>query len=142
MKKSTRKWIALLACGILAAAPLTGFAAPEAQTLSIVSAADASDSKLTEYGGWFESAYAVWDANAIGSDVKVSYAPAGSSDFTPVDAELIRGTRVDVPGLKGNTDYILRVGFGRSGGMQRPHHGLRPHRLCTRQLLRHRRLHG
>ena len=64
---------------------------------------------VTECGGWFEEAYAKWDANAIGSDVTVSYAAAGDTSFTVADAELIRGSRVDIPGLKGNTDYTLKI---------------------------------
>ena len=60
-------------------------------------------------GGWFESAYAEWDENAIGSDVHVSYAQAGESVFTDADPELIRGTRVDIPGLKGDTEYTVRI---------------------------------
>ena len=64
---------------------------------------------VTECGGWFEEAYAKWDANAIGPDVTVSYAAAGDALFTAADAELIRGSRVDIPGLKGNTDYTLKI---------------------------------
>jgi len=64
---------------------------------------------VTECGGWFEEAYAEWDTNAIGSDVTVSYAAAGDASFTAADAELIRGSRVDIPGLKGNTDYTLKI---------------------------------
>ena len=64
---------------------------------------------VSECGGWFEEAYAEWDTNAIGSDVTVSYAAAGDVSFTAADAELIRGSRVDIPGLKGNTDYTLKI---------------------------------
>lgn len=60
-------------------------------------------------GGWFEEAFVQWDSNAVGSDVTVSYAEAGSSDFVTADQELIRGSRVDIPGLKGNTDYTIKV---------------------------------
>ena len=68
-------------------------------------------------GGWYETAYAEWDSSKIGSDVKVSYAPAGTSTFTAVDSELIRGTRVDIPGLKGNTSYTLDIS-GSNGSAQ------------------------
>ena len=95
MKKSIT---AALLSSLLAAAPL--LTAPMHSA-----AADA----ITASGGWFEAAYAQWDASAIGSDVKVSYAPAGGTDFTPVDAELVRGNRVDIPGLKGNTTYTVRI---------------------------------
>ncbi len=60
-------------------------------------------------GGWFEEAFAEWDSSEIGSNVKVSYAQSGSSAFTAVDAELIRGSRVDIPGLKGNTSYDIKI---------------------------------
>ena len=65
-------------------------------------------------GGWYEEAFAEWDSSKIGSNVKVSYAPAGSSSFTAVDSDLIRGSRVDIPGLKGNTEYTLNI-TGSSG---------------------------
>ena len=60
-------------------------------------------------GGWFEEAFVQWDSNVVGSDVTVSYAETGSSDFVTADQELIRGSRVDIPGLKGNTDYTIKV---------------------------------
>ena len=72
---------------------------------------------VTSCGGWFEEAYAEWDSSKIGSNVKVSYAPAGSTSFTAVDSELIRGTRVDIPGLKGNTEYTLNIA-GSNGSAQ------------------------
>ena len=68
-----------------------------------------SDKAITKCGGWFETGYAEWDSSAIGSNVKVSYAPAGSSNYTQADGELIRGNRVDIPGLKGNTEYTIRI---------------------------------
>lgn len=63
-------------------------------------------------GGWFESAYATWnDSNPKGASV--AYKLAGSADYTNVDSELIRAygntARVDIPGLKGNTDYNLKI---------------------------------
>ncbi|MBQ6035164.1 MAG: hypothetical protein IJL33_06680, partial [Ruminococcus sp.] len=44
-------------------------------------------------GGWFEEAYVEWDSSKLGNNVKVSYAPSGSTSFTAVDSQLIRGTR-------------------------------------------------
>lgn len=63
-------------------------------------------------GGWFESAYATWnDSNPKGATV--AYKLASSADYTTVDSELIRAygntARVDIPGLKGNTDYNLKI---------------------------------
>lgn len=72
---------------------------------------------ITLCGGWYEEAFAEWDSSKIGSNVKVSYAPAGTSSFTAADSELIRGSRVDIPGLKGNTSYTLRI-EGSSGSAQ------------------------
>ncbi len=69
----------------------------------------AEQTAVTKCGGWFESAYAEWDANAIGGNVTVSYAEAGSSTFQQADAELIRSTRIDIPGLKGNAQYTLHI---------------------------------
>ena len=69
----------------------------------------AEPNAVTSCGGWFESAYAEWNASEIGSGVKVSYAEAGSSAFTQADPELIRNTRVDIPGLRGDTRYTLRI---------------------------------
>ena len=60
-------------------------------------------------GGWFEEAFAEWDSSKLGNNVKVSYAFAGTSDYTAVDSELIRGSRVDIPGLKGNTSYTVNI---------------------------------
>ncbi|MBQ3885798.1 MAG: hypothetical protein II729_06760, partial [Ruminococcus sp.] len=53
---------------------------------SVVSAEDYNSSKvITNYGGWFEEAYAEWDSSVIGGNVTVSYAESGSTDFTAVD---------------------------------------------------------
>lgn len=68
-----------------------------------------NDKAITKCGGWFETGYAEWDSSAIGSNVQVSYATSGSSVFTQVDSVLIRGNRVDIPGLKGNTEYTIKI---------------------------------
>ena len=106
MKKIHKTCLALLACALLAAAPLTQMP-PVPELCS--AAADAGDAAITEYGAWFESAYAEWDTSAIGTDVTVSYAPAGETDFVTADPELIRGNRADLPGLRGNTVYTIRI---------------------------------
>ena len=53
-----------------------GIAAGLAAVITVLSysAADihAEQTAVTKYGGWFESAYAEWDANAIGGNVSVS----------------------------------------------------------------------
>ncbi|MBR6071178.1 MAG: hypothetical protein IKP78_11385 [Ruminococcus sp.] len=60
-------------------------------------------------GGWFEEAFAEWDSSKLGSNIKVSYALSGTDSYTAVDSQLIRGSRVDIPGLKGNTKYDVKV---------------------------------
>ncbi len=60
-------------------------------------------------GGWFDTAYAEWDSSKIGSNVSVSYKESSASSYTNVDAELIRGNRVDIPGLKGGTSYDVKI---------------------------------
>jgi len=77
----------------------------------------AVDGAIKSCGGWFEEVFAEWDSSKIGSNVKVSYAPAGSSSFTSVDSDLIRGSRVDIPGLKGNTEYTMKI-EGSNGSAQ------------------------
>ncbi len=64
---------------------------------------------ITLCGGWFETAYAEWDASKIGSGVTVSYKESSASSYTQVDAELIRGNRVDIPGLKGGVSYDVKI---------------------------------
>ena len=106
-----------------------GIAAGLAAAITVLSCSaagiHAEQTAVTKYGGWFESAYAEWDANAIGSNVTVSYAEAGSRTFQQADAELIRGTRIDIPGLKGNAKYTLHI-EGSSGSAD-----------CTVQTMRH-----
>ena len=60
-------------------------------------------------GGWYEEAFVEWDSSKLGNNVKVSYAPSGSTSFTAVDSQLIRNSRVDIVGLKGNTEYTVNV---------------------------------
>ncbi len=65
---------------------------------------------ITESGGSFEYAYVKW--NAAGS-ASVEYKEAGTDTYIPVkDSELIRGNRADIPGLKGNTEYTVKVTAG------------------------------
>lgn len=76
----------------------------------------ASDA-ITLCGGWFETAYAEWDSSKIGSNVSVSYKESTASSYTNADAELIRGTRVDIPGLKGGVSYDVKI-TGSSGSAE------------------------
>ena len=65
-------------------------------------------------GGWYESAYAQWDSSEIGSNVTVSYKEHSASSYIKADSQLIRNNRVDIPGLKGNTSYDVKIS-GSSG---------------------------
>lgn len=69
----------------------------------------ASSDAITLCGGWFETAYAEWDASKVGSNVQVSYQQSGASAWTAVDKELIRGNRVDIPGLPGGKEYAVKI---------------------------------
>ncbi len=60
-------------------------------------------------GGWFETAFVEWDSSKLGNNITVTYAEKGASSSAKADAELIRGSRVDIPGLKGNTEYTVTV---------------------------------
>ncbi len=76
----------------------------------------ASDA-ITLCGGWYETAYAEWDSSKVGSNVSVSYKESAASSYTNVDAELIRGNRVDIPGLKGGVSYDVKIS-GSSGSAE------------------------
>lgn len=76
----------------------------------------ASDA-VTLCGGWFETAYAEWDSSKIGGNVTVSYKESSASSYTSVDSQLIRGNRVDIPGLKGDTSYDVKIS-GSSGTVE------------------------
>lgn len=64
---------------------------------------------LTDSGAWFETAYAQWSKYNGASSYNVYYKLSSSNTYTKVDAELVRGTRVDIPGLKGNTNYTIKI---------------------------------
>ncbi|MBP3250723.1 MAG: hypothetical protein J6M48_10285 [Ruminococcus sp.] len=100
MKTSfVKKAAAVIAAQLLIAQPVCAFAEDSSSP----------QEAITLCGGWFEAAYAEWNTNAIGGNVTVSYAESGSDAFTQVDSQLIRGDRVDIPGLKGDTSYDLRI---------------------------------
>ncbi len=66
---------------------------------------------ITKSGGWFETAYAEWSG---GSNCTVYYklASAGDSAYIQADQELVRGNRVDIPGLRGGTAYDIKIVSG------------------------------
>lgn len=73
------------------------------------SGSSTTQNAITLCGGWYETAYAEWDSAKIGNNVQVSYKSSAASSWTNVDKELIRGNRVDIPGLKGGQSYTLQI---------------------------------
>lgn len=87
---------------------LSVFVAISAMAISPSSLLAASSITLKSSGAWFESAYAEWEQYNGASSYNVYY-KSSSNDYTQVDNELIRGTRVDIPGLRGDTNYTIKV---------------------------------
>lgn len=67
-----------------------------------------ADINLVSSGGWYETAFAQWTGADI-TTVEYKETAADDSAYTQADSELIRDNRVDIPGLKGDTDYTLRL---------------------------------
>lgn len=84
------------------------FVAISVMAISSTTLLATSSITLTSSGAWFESAFAEWDPYNGASSYNVYY-KSSSSSYTQVDSQLIRGTRVDIPGLKGNTTYTIKV---------------------------------
>lgn len=75
----------------------------------VLASTSSSSLNIIECGSWFEAAYAEWKAYKGADSYNVYYKIASDSKYLQVDSELIRGTRVDIPGLKGNTNYIVKI---------------------------------
>jgi pectate lyase len=62
-------------------------------------------------GGWFEYAFAEWQSLAGAESYDVSYKLDADADtaYVGIDIELVRGTRMDLPGLLGNRAYSIQV---------------------------------
>lgn len=69
---------------------------------------------ITKAGGWYETAYAEWSGGSGTVEVSIKKSSEADSAYKKVDAQLIRGTRVDIPGLVGDTSYDLKVKSGAS----------------------------
>ena len=82
-----------------------------AMSLSCIGASAAS-SGITDAQGWFESAYVEWSAVSGVDGYNVYVTPAGSSNWTKLDSELVRktssGYRADAVGIKAG-DYVMKV---------------------------------
>lgn len=66
---------------------------------------------FTSAGGWLEAGFAEWRAFADAGGYVAFYKPSTEADaaYVKIDAELVRGTRVDVPGLPGNRSYDIKI---------------------------------
>jgi pectate lyase len=66
---------------------------------------------FTSSGGWFETGFAEWENFPSASGFNAYCKGAGEADaaYQKIDPELVRNTRVDVPGLKGNAFYDLKI---------------------------------
>lgn len=65
---------------------------------------------VTKSGGWLETGFAEWTALDGASGYAVYHKPSAAADsvYVKADTELVRGTRVDVPGLPAN-QYDLKI---------------------------------
>jgi pectate lyase len=69
------------------------------------------DVVFTSLGGWLEASFAEWRPVVGASGYRVYRKLAAEADtaYVKVDAELVRGTRMDIPGLLGNQSYDIKV---------------------------------
>ena len=99
MKKSLKKAVSLLLASVMTIGCVT--------FSSVLTSAKNSD--FTSVGGWYESIYAEWTAISGADSYNAYYKASGASNYTKVDEQLVRGTRVDVLGLKGGSDYTVKI---------------------------------
>ncbi len=66
---------------------------------------------ITSSGGWLEAGFARWSnmADATGYSVYCKPATGADTTYAKVPAELVRGTRADIPGLPGKQSYDIKV---------------------------------
>jgi pectate lyase len=64
---------------------------------------------FASFGGWFEEGYAVWNPVTDADGYQAYSKKVADTDWVAVDPALLRGTRVDIPGLAGTVPYHLRV---------------------------------
>lgn len=83
----------------------------ESDTSDTVTATPEETEVTIKSGVWFETAYATWGAveGASGYSAYYKLSSADDSDYRQVDKELVRGRRVDVLGLKGDTEYTIKI---------------------------------
>ncbi|HOP11348.1 MAG TPA: hypothetical protein PK629_07645 [Oscillospiraceae bacterium] len=89
----------------------TGLFIAAALAAGIISISTASEGlKITKSGGWYETAYAEW--SDVDQAVEVYYKKTTDTAYIPVDEELIRDGRVDIPGLDAAFEYDLKIVCG------------------------------
>ena len=92
----------------------SAFAASSEQTLFSDKAVSLYENEavISQFGGWHESLYVIWEGSDDAENSRVYYKPSDSSDYIAIDQELIRptanGCRADIVGIsKGNYDVKI-----------------------------------
>lgn len=85
--------------------------------------AEYPDANILASGAWYESAYIEWESKDPGAVYTVSYRESGTETFKQIDKELIRNLgdnyyRADILGLKGNTEYDIKLSDAKGDIMQ------------------------
>lgn len=80
-------------------------------TQAFVIAAESNSITITTSSPWFEAGYVEWADSSNAGNYNVYYKKATDSDavYTKVDSELVRGSRVDIIGLLGETTYDVKI---------------------------------
>lgn len=95
MKKVVKRLSAGILAGILTVLSLGNLQSVSAASLNLSTQS------------WYE--YAVVKSDSAISEAYYKMSSQGDSSYVKVDSELINGTRLDLPGLKGNTNYDIKV---------------------------------
>lgn len=74
--------------------------------------ASAASLSITKSGGWYETAYVEFSGGSGSYSAYYKQSSESDSSYVQADSQLIRGTRVDIPGLKGNTSYDIKIVSG------------------------------
>ncbi|MBQ7132615.1 MAG: hypothetical protein IJO29_08575 [Oscillospiraceae bacterium] len=74
--------------------------------------ASAASLSITKSGGWYETAYVEFSGGSGSYSAYYKKTTESDSAYVQADSELIRGTRVDIPGLCGNTSYDIKIVSG------------------------------
>ncbi|MDR1753449.1 MAG: hypothetical protein LBR74_00890, partial [Eubacterium sp.] len=128
MRFFSRKVMAFLLATLICLSSVTGITVSGASSLKDgevplpIIPPSAATGKVTviKAGGWLESVYAEWQSFSGATSYNVYYKLAAENDsaFLPVDSPLVRNNRVDILGLKGGTEYTIKIAPVTSGGEQ------------------------